>query len=79
MENIDKSKETLEKAVSLNERLLKSEPENLEFQEQAAATFENYSNVLAEMGKAEEAEKYQVKAEEINEKLGKRGSSTNID
>jgi tetratricopeptide (TPR) repeat protein len=58
LQDLDKSKQILEKAISLNEKLLESEPESLEYQEQAAAMFTNYSNVLAEMGKAEEAEQY---------------------
>ena len=69
MEDLDKSKQTLEKAISLNEKLFESEPENPKYQEQAAAVFANYSTVLADMGKTEEAEKYQAKAEEMNAKL----------
>jgi tetratricopeptide (TPR) repeat protein len=69
LKDLDKSKQTLEKAISLNEKLLESEPESFDYQEQAAAMFTNYSIVLAEMGKVEEAEQYQIKAEEINAKL----------
>jgi hypothetical protein len=50
--------------------LLESEPENLEYQEQAAVLFETYSNVLDEVGKTEEAERFKAKAEEINLILG---------
>jgi len=69
LQDRDKSKQTLEKAISLNEKLLESEPESFEYQVQAAAMFVNYSNILAEMGKTEEAELYKAKAEEINAKL----------
>ncbi len=69
MEDLDKSKQTLEKAIFLNEKLLESEPESPKYQEQDAAIFANYSTVLADMGKTEEAEKYQAKAEEMNAKL----------
>src|SRR5450759_3920184 len=64
LQNLDKSKQTLEKAISLNEKLLESEHESFEYQEQTAVMFANYSNVLSEMGKTEEAEQYQAKAEE---------------
>jgi tetratricopeptide (TPR) repeat protein len=70
LQDIDKSQQALEKGISLNKKLLESEPENLEYQEQAAILFTNYSNVLNERGKTEEAERFKAKAEEINAKLG---------
>ena len=65
----DKGKECFEKAFALNESLAKSNPGSLDSLKRNFMLFNNYANLLEELGDSETAEEYRKKVEEINAKL----------
>ena len=65
----DKGKECFEKAFALNESLAKSNPGSLDSLKRNFMLFNNYANLLEELGDSETAKEYRKKVEEINAKL----------
>lgn len=67
---LEKSKEAFEKALSINAKLLENDPESPVYIRDAIATFEEYAKLLRKLDRNEEAEEYSAKSEELKEKLG---------
>ncbi|MDD3041546.1 MAG: tetratricopeptide repeat protein [Methanosarcinaceae archaeon] len=68
----EKGKECFEKALAINESLLESDPEGFEDPyslKRALVLFNNYANLLKDMGEVESAEEYRKKLTEIKAKI----------
>jgi tetratricopeptide (TPR) repeat protein len=65
----DKSKKAFEQNLGINKVLLEEEPGNFIYRENQAETFEKYAELLAKLGRKEEAEAYTTKSQEIYRKL----------
>ncbi|MCC4771371.1 hypothetical protein FXV91_14730 [Methanosarcina sp. DH2] len=68
--DLEKAKEALEEAMSLNAKQLETDPEDFNYLARSSMILEKYSSVLEKMGKTEEAAQYLAKAKESNAKLG---------
>ena len=68
-DELEKSKEAFEKALSINANLLEKDPENPVYIRDAIATFEEYAKLLRKLYRNEEAEEYGAKSEELKEKM----------
>lgn len=73
--DLEKGKECFEKALAINERLLKSVPEDLDILKRKLVFFNNYANLLKDTGEFESAEEYRKKTKEVKAKIKKEEES----
>lgn len=66
---LEKSKEAFEKALSINAKLIEKDPESPVYVRDAIVTFEEYAKLLKKLDRNEEAEEYIAKAEKLNTNL----------
>ena len=66
---LEKSKEAFEKALSINAQLIEKDPESPVYVRDAIVIYEEYAKLLKKLDRNEEAEEYIAKAEKLMENL----------
>lgn len=69
LNELEKSKEAFEKALTSNAEFLEKKPENVFHLEDKAITLEEYANLLLKMGRNAEAEAYKAESVELYKKV----------